>query len=163
MRKRSQRLWVIGIAAALVVVAVPLAMIGFKEAANFFYSPSDVVTKNAAIDGKSARIGGLVEHGTVTHDAGGVLHFSITDTKNSIPVVFDQIPPDLFRECQGVIAEGKFDAQGRLVAKRVLAKHDENYMPPEIYEKMKAAAGEGGVMKCQTEAATPTPAPGAAG
>ena len=161
MRKRSQRLWVIGVAAALVIIAVPLAAIGLKGAANFFYSPSDVVEQNAAVDGKNARIGGLVEQNTVTHDANGILHFRITDTKNSVPVVFDQIPPDLFRECQGVIAEGKFDAEGRLVAKRVLAKHDENYMPPEMYEKMKAAAGDGGMMKCQTEAATP--GPGAAG
>jgi cytochrome c-type biogenesis protein CcmE len=162
MRKRSQRLWVIGIAAALLIVAVPLAAIGFKDAAAFFYSPTDVVTKNVAASGKNARIGGLVEYKTVTHDAAGVMHFRITDTKNSIPVVFDQIPPDLFRECQGVIAEGKFDAEGRLVAKRVLAKHDENYIPQEMYAKMKDAVGEEGMMKCQAEAGQPGRA-GAAG
>jgi cytochrome c-type biogenesis protein CcmE len=160
MRKRSQRLWVIGIAAALVIVAVPLAAIGFKDAAAFFYSPTDVATKNVAANGKNARIGGLVEFKSVTHDADGHLHFRITDTQNSVPVVFDQIPPDLFRECQGVIAEGKFDHEGRLIAKRVLAKHDENYMSPEMYAKMKDAVGEAGMMKCQTEASTQAGAAG---
>ncbi|HEX5006342.1 MAG TPA: cytochrome c maturation protein CcmE, partial [Hyphomonadaceae bacterium] len=88
----------------------------------------------------SARVGGLVEERSVTHDTAGLMMFRITDTKHAVPVVFDGIPPDLFREGQGVIAEGKFDGEGRLVAKRVLAKHDENYMPKETYDALRRAA-----------------------
>jgi cytochrome c-type biogenesis protein CcmE len=95
-------------------------------------------------EGKSARVGGLVEVGSEKHSADGALLFRITDNKHAVPVVFDGIPPDLFREGQGVVAEGRFDAEGRLIAKRVLAKHDENYMPPEVYEALKKNAGEAG-------------------
>ncbi len=136
MRKRSQRLWMIGAAAVLVAGAVALAATALKDTVAFFYSPSDLVEKNVIADGRSARVGGLVEVGSESHDADGMLVFRITDTKNTVPVMFDGIPPDLFREGQGVIAEGKFDGEGRLVAKRVLAKHDENYMPKEVYDAL---------------------------
>ena len=85
-----------------------------------------------------------MEKGSETHDADGALLFKITDGKHTVPVVYHDIPPDLFEEGKGVVAEGKFDETGRLVAKRVLAKHDENYMPKETYDALKRAAESGG-------------------
>jgi cytochrome c-type biogenesis protein CcmE len=147
MRKRSQRLWMIGAAAVLVAGAIGLAAVALKDTVAFFYSPSDLVEKNAIADGRSARVGGLVEVGSEGHNPEGALVFRITDNKHTVPVVFDGIPPDLFKEGQGVVAEGKFDAEGRLVAKRVLAKHDENYMPKEVYDALRKDAEEGVAMK----------------
>ena len=80
--------------------------------------------------------------------------FRITDTKHAVPVVYNNIPPDLFSECQGVVAEGKFDTEGRLIASRVLAKHDENYMPAEVYESMKKNAGEASMASCVVQEAS---------
>jgi cytochrome c-type biogenesis protein CcmE len=140
MRKRSQRLWFIGAAALLAAGGVALAATALQDTVAFFYSPTDVITKDVAASGKNARVGGLVEVKSVGHDANGVMLFKITDNHNAVPVVFDGIPPDLFREGQGVIAEGKFDHDGRLVAKRVLAKHDENYMPKEVYDALRKEA-----------------------
>jgi cytochrome c-type biogenesis protein CcmE len=149
MRKRSQRLWLIGAAVVLVGGAIALASVALKDTVAFFYSPSDLVEKNVVADGKSARVGGLVEAGSETHDSTGALLFHITDNKNSVPVVFDGIPPDLFKEGQGVIAEGRFDGEGRLIATRVLAKHDENYMPKEVHDALckkspESCQGDGG-------------------
>ena len=140
MRKRSQRLWLIGAASVLAIGAVALAATALQDTVAFFYAPSDLVEKHVIVEGKSARVGGLVEERSVTHDAAGLMMFRITDTKHAVPVVFEGIPPDLFREGQGVVAEGKFDAEGRLVASRVLAKHDENYMPKETYDALRRAA-----------------------
>ncbi len=148
MRKRSQRLWLIGAASVLAVGAVALAATALQDTVAFFYGPTDVVEKNLALEGKSARIGGLVEARSISHDESGALVFRITDTKHTVPVIYNDIPPDLFSECQGVIAEGRFDTEGRLVAKRVLAKHDENYMPAEVYESMKKNAGEASMTSC---------------
>jgi cytochrome c-type biogenesis protein CcmE len=144
MRKRSQRLWLIGAAAVLVAGAIGLGAVALKDTVAFFYTPSDLVDRNVIAEGKSARVGGLVEVGSESHDSDGALVFKITDGKHNLPVIFDGIPPDLFKEGQGVVAEGRFDAQGQLVAKRVLAKHDENYMPKEVYDALKKNAGEAG-------------------
>jgi cytochrome c-type biogenesis protein CcmE len=143
MRKRDQRLWFIGAAVVLAVGGVALAATALKDTVAFFYSPSDVIAKDVAASGKNARVGGLVEVKSVSHDAEGQMLFKITDNHHAVPVVFDGIPPDLFREGQGVIAEGKFDHDGRLVAKRVLAKHDENYMPKEVYDALRKEAADG--------------------
>jgi cytochrome c-type biogenesis protein CcmE len=140
MRKRSQRIWMISAAAVLAAGAIGLAAVALQDTVSFFYSPSDVVEKDVALAGKSARVGGLVEVQSVKHDANGQLLFTITDTKNVVPVIFDGIPPDLFNEGQGVVAEGRFDGDGRLIASRVLAKHDENYMPKETYDALRKAA-----------------------
>ena len=144
MRKRSQRLWLIGAAGALALGAVALAATALQDTVAFFYAPSDLVEKNVIAEGKSARVGGLVEVGSETHGSDGALMFRITDNKHTVPVVFEGIPPDLFREGQGVVAEGKFDADGTLIASRVLAKHDENYMPKEVYDALRKDA-EGAV------------------
>jgi cytochrome c-type biogenesis protein CcmE len=146
MRKRSQRLWLIGAAAALVTGAVALAVVGLQGAVAFFQSPSDIAEKGASSFTQSVRVGGLIEVGSQRHEEGGkLLTFSITDGKHAVPVVFEGIPPDMVKEGKGVVAEGKFDASGTLVASRVLAKHDENYMPKEAYDALKRASeSEGG-------------------
>ena len=112
MRKRSQRLWLIGAASVLAVGAVALAATALQDTVAFFYGPTDVVEKNLALEGKSARIGGLVEAQSISHDESGALVFRITDTKHTVPVIYNDIPPDLFSECQGVIAEGTSPASG---------------------------------------------------
>lgn len=141
MRKRSQRLWLIGAAAVLVTGAVALAVVGLQGAVAFFQSPSDIVAKGASSFHQSVRVGGLIEVGSQKHEDGGkLLTFSITDGKHTVPVVFEGIPPDMVKEGKGVVAEGKFDANGTLVADRVLAKHDENYMPKEAYDALKRAS-----------------------
>jgi cytochrome c-type biogenesis protein CcmE len=154
MRKRSQRLWLIGAAALLTTGAVALAATALQDTVAFFQSPSDIALKGVANLKQSLRVGGLVEAGSETHGAGGELLFKITDGKHAVPVVFEGIPPDLFEEGKGVIAEGKFDDTGRLVAKRVLAKHDENYMPKETYDALKRAAESDGVTVYQKEPVT---------
>jgi cytochrome c-type biogenesis protein CcmE len=154
MRKRSQRLWLIGAASVLALGAVALAATALQDTVAFFYGPTDVVERNLAVEGQSARVGGLVEANSVSHDANGALVFRITDTKHAVPVVYNNIPPDLFSECQGVVAEGKFDTEGRLIANRVLAKHDENYMPAEVYESMKKNAGEASMANCGVQEAS---------
>jgi cytochrome c-type biogenesis protein CcmE len=146
MRKRSQRLWLIGAATALVTGAAALAVVGLQGAVAFFQSPSDIAAKGASSYHQSIRVGGLIEVGSQKHgDGGKLLAFSITDGKHTVPVVYEGIPPDMVKEGKGVVAEGKFDASGTLVATRVLAKHDENYMPKEAYDAMKRASeAEGG-------------------
>ncbi len=144
MRKRSQRLWLIGAAAALVAGALGLAVVALQDTVAFFQSPSDIVAKGVPNSNQSIRVGGLVEEGSETHDTDGALLFKITDGKHTVPVIYHNIPPDLFEEGKGVVAEGKFDDTGRLVAKRVLAKHDENYMPKETYDALKRAAESDG-------------------
>jgi cytochrome c-type biogenesis protein CcmE len=151
MRKRSQRLWLIGAAALLAAGAVALAATALKDTVAYFYTPSDLVEKGAAQPGKSARVGGLVQTGSVTHAADGTMTFKITDGPNATLVTFDGIPPDLFAEGQGIVAEGKFDDKGELIAKRVLAKHDENYMPKEVYDSIRKRSGEKGVEEYERE------------
>lgn len=140
MRKRSQRLWLIGAAGLLAAGALTLAVVGLQDTVAFFQSPSDIAEKGVTNLKQSIRVGGLVEEGSETHDADGALLFKITDGKHTVPVIYHNIPPDLFEEGKGVVAEGKFDETGRLVANRVLAKHDENYMPKETYDALKRAA-----------------------
>jgi cytochrome c-type biogenesis protein CcmE len=145
MRKRSQRLWMIGAAAVLVTGAAALAVVGLQGAVAFFQSPSDIAAKGTASYHQSIRVGGLIEVGSQKHgDGGKLLTFTITDGKHTVPVVYDGIPPDMVKEGKGVVAEGKFDSSGTLVATRVLAKHDENYMPKEAYDALKRASEKEG-------------------
>jgi cytochrome c-type biogenesis protein CcmE len=155
MRKRSQRLWFIGAAGVLMAGAVTLGVIGLSGAVAFFQSPSDIAAKGAETFKQNVRVGGLIEIGSQSHGENGkLLTFRITDCKHTVPVVFDGIPPDMVVEGKGVVAEGRFDADGTLVASRVLAKHDENYMPKEAYDSLKRAAGSEGTMTCGDGAAT---------
>ena len=145
MRKRSQRLWFIGAAAVLMTGAVALGVVGLSGAVAFFQSPSDIAAKGADSFKQNLRVGGLIEVGSQSHGADGkLLTFRITDCKHTVPVVFEGIPPDMVVEGKGVVAEGKFNADGVLVADRVLAKHDENYMPKEAYDALKRASDSDG-------------------
>jgi len=103
----------------------------------YFYSPTDLQAKQVA-DGQRFRLGGLVETGSVSSQ-GATVHFTVTDTVNSVPVQFTGVLPDLFREGQGIVAEGSLDGAGTFKASDVLAKHDENYMPKEVADAIKAA------------------------
>lgn len=122
-------LGVLGVAAALVLFAL-------EDSIVFFYSPSDVQEKKISA-GQRFRLGGLVEDGSVKRGEGTTVRFAITDTARSIRVTYTGVLPDLFREGQGVITEGKLGADGVFAADNVLAKHDENYMPPEVADALK--------------------------
>jgi cytochrome c-type biogenesis protein CcmE len=116
-----------------------LVLTAFQENLVFFFTPSQVVAKEAP-QGRTFRIGGMVEKGSVKRQGDGVtVQFVVTDTAKSIPVSYTGPLPDLFREGKGVVAQGKLDADGTFRASEVLAKHDENYMPPEAAEAVKRA------------------------
>lgn len=140
MRKRSQRLWFIGAAALLAAGGVGLAAIALKDTVAYAYTPSQIEEKAAMRPGLSVRLGGIVQPGSVVSGEGAAINFVVMDNTHALPVSFSGVLPDLFAEGQGVVAEGRFDDQGRLVADRVLAKHDENYMPKEVYEAMRKQA-----------------------
>jgi len=129
--------------AAIVVgvgAATAVALQAFQENLLYFYSPSQV-TAGEAPEGRSFRLGGLVTAGSVERTPGELqVRFVVTDNAESIPVAYNGLLPDLFREGQGVIAHGKLDANGQFVADEVLAKHDENYMPPEVAATLKPHA-----------------------
>ena len=121
----------IGIGVVALGVIAALVLGAFRENLVFFFTPTEVVA-NKAPQGRTFRIGGMVEKGSVKRQADGVtVQFSVTDTAKSLPVVFKGSLPDLFREGKGVVAQGQLGADGVFRANEVLAKHDENYMPPE--------------------------------
>jgi cytochrome c-type biogenesis protein CcmE len=131
MKPKNQRLVLVAAAIVAVLVAVLLAMWGLRSQASFFYTPADIAAGKGA-NGQAARLGGMVEKGSVRHEADGVtIRFVLTDGRASTPVVFRGIVPDLFREGSGAVAEGRME-NGVFVADTILAKHDERYMPPEL-------------------------------
>lgn len=136
MRTRhKRRLGFIGFGLALLAAAAFLALRAFKDSIVFFYSPSEVVEKQPTPD-RRLRMGGLVEAGSVERGAEATVRFRVTDLAKTVPVTYRGILPDLFREGQGVVAEGHF-RDGGFVADEVLAKHNEAYMPPEVAEALK--------------------------
>jgi cytochrome c-type biogenesis protein CcmE len=133
---------IVGGVAALAVAAA-LVIGAFQKNLVFFFTPTQVAD-NEAPQGRTFRIGGLVEPGSVRRQADGVtVQFVVTDTARSIPVIFKGILPDLFREGKGVVTQGRLGADGIFQASEVLAKHDENYMPPEAAEALKRAHAKG--------------------
>ena len=131
MKPRSKRLILVGGGVALLVGAVTLVLSAFQQNLVFFHTPTEVA-EGKAPSGKTFRIGGLVEAGSIQRAADGLtVHFVVTDTARSIPVSYKGPLPDLFREGKGAVVQGKLEASGQFVASEVLAKHDENYMPPE--------------------------------
>ncbi len=126
----------IGIAGAVLAVAVGLILFALNDQIVFFQSPTDIAEK-AIPPGQRIRLGGLVEEGTVVRSDDANVSFKVTDTVNSVAVTYKGILPDLFREGQGVVTEGVIDARGIFVADNVLAKHDENYVPKEVAEALK--------------------------
>ncbi len=133
MKAKNQRLMLLVLASVAMLGAVLLAMSAIRDQAAFFYAPGDVVAKGLPLD-RAVRIGGLVRAGSIRRHADGVtMDFVVGDNSDAtIPVTYTGIAPDLFRENSGVIAEGRFRPDGRFVASEILAKHDENYLPPEL-------------------------------
>jgi cytochrome c-type biogenesis protein CcmE len=131
MKTRHKRLAFITLGLCGLGIAAALVLSAFQSNLVFFFSPSQVVAKEAPV-GRTFRVGGLVEKGTVKRDTDGLtVRFVVTDTAQSIPVVYKGILPDLFKEGKGCVAQGKVGTDGVFYADQVLAKHDENYMPPE--------------------------------
>lgn len=133
MKKKNQRLVLIALALVAMLGAVLLAMSAMRDQASYFYAPGDVARRGLPLD-RPVRIGGMVRQGSVERLPDGVsIRFTVFDETNAtIPVQFTGITPDLFKEGSGVVAEGRFRPDGSFVASEILAKHDENYMPPEL-------------------------------
>jgi cytochrome c-type biogenesis protein CcmE len=136
VKAKNQRLVLLVVALAAMLGAVLLAMSALKDQAAYFYSPGDVARERPPV-GRAVRIGGMVQAGSIERDPDGVtIDFLVKDeTPHTIPVRFKGIVPDLFKENSGVVAEGRFDHAGLFFADNILAKHDENYMPPQLDPK----------------------------
>ena len=137
MTRKQKRGVLIGSGVAVLTAAAILVMFALKDSVVFFHTPSDIVEKKIPT-GQRIRLGGLVSAGSVKRGEGLRVSFKVTDTLKEIPVIFDNVLPDLFREGQGVVAEGQLNAAGVFAADSVLAKHDENYMPPEVKKSLEA-------------------------
>jgi cytochrome c-type biogenesis protein CcmE len=139
MKSRHKKLMVIVLGLAGIGIAAALILNAFQSNLVFFFSPTQVARGEAPTD-RAFRIGGLVEVGSVKREVDGLtVRFVVTDTAKSMPVVYKGILPDLFKEGKGVVAEGKLGADGVFTSTQVLAKHDENYMPPEAAHALEQA------------------------
>ena len=136
MTRKQRRGVLIGTCLAVLGVAVGLVLFALRDSIVFFYTPSEVAEKHLET-GQRFRLGGLVEDGSVKRGEGTTVSFVVTDKRSTLPVTFTGVLPDLFREGQGVVAEGVLNSDGVFRADSVLAKHDENYMPPEVAKKLK--------------------------
>ena len=131
MKPKNQRLILVAAAVLALLIAALLAIRGLRDQASYFYTPADIVAGKSE-QGRAMRLGGMVERGSVRRDPDGVtIRFVVTDGQARTPVVFRDLLPDLFREGSGVVADGRMQG-GTFVADRILAKHDERYMPPEL-------------------------------
>lgn len=139
---RKKRLTIVLFLLVGVSVAVALTTYALRQNINLFYDPSQIASGEAPVDVR-IRAGGMVEEGSVQRDPDSLkVEFKVTDFTSSVLVEYTGILPDLFAEGQGVVAMGRMDGNGRFVADQVLAKHDENYMPPEVNEALEKAAGK---------------------
>ena len=139
MKARQKRLTLVVVGVALLGGAVALVLSAFQQNLVFFHTPSEVA-EGKAPSGRTFRIGGMVEDGSIQRAADGLtVHFVITDTAKSIPVAYKGPLPDLFKEGKGAVVQGAIDANGQFNASEVLAKHDENYMPPEAQDAIDQA------------------------
>ena len=131
MKRRHKRIAFIAAGLAALSIAAYLVASAFRNNLVFFFSPTQVAAKEAPVN-RTFRVGGLVQEGTLKRDADGLtVHFIVTDTVASVPVIYKGILPDLFKEGRGCVAQGRVGNDGVFYAESVLAKHDENYMPPE--------------------------------
>jgi cytochrome c-type biogenesis protein CcmE len=164
MTRKQQRLGLLALGMAALGGATALVLVAFSDNLVFFYSPSELRAKAVAPD-RRLRIGGLVEtHSLVRGPDGRQFSFRVTDGASNLAVVYEGLLPDLFREGQGVVAEGKLGPDGVFAATTVLAKHDENYMPREVVDALKQSGHwqEGGATKAAAGPSAPTlpsPAP----
>ncbi len=140
MKPRHKRAAIVVGVLAAVGAAVGLVLNAFNSNLVFFYTPTQVASKEAP-QGRTFRVGGLVEAGSVTRD-GVTVRFVVTDTAKTVPVKYEGVLPDLFKEGKGVVAQGQLGPDGTFVAREVLAKHDENYMPPEAADAVQKAEKE---------------------
>lgn len=139
MTPRQKRMWFIVAGVALVGAAVGLVLYALKSNVSLYFTPTQVYNKEAP-QGRNFRIGGLVEVGSMQREKDGLtVRFNITDTVKTMPVIYKGILPDLFKEGKGVVAQGKLETDNVFHADEVLAKHDENYMPPEAADALKKA------------------------
>ena len=142
---RRQRLFVVAFIVIGAAVAIGLTAYALRSNINLFYPPADIVAGEAPV-GKAIRAGGMVREGSVVRDPNSLrVDFVVTDYQADVPVVYVGILPDLFAEGQGVVASGKLDDAGVFQATEVLAKHDENYMPPEVQDALDASAAKAAV------------------
>jgi cytochrome c-type biogenesis protein CcmE len=137
MKPRHKRIAAIALGVVALGIATALVLTAFRQNLVFFFSPTQVAAKEAPV-GRTFRIGGIVEPGSVKRD-GVEVRFVVTDTAQGLPVVYRGALPDLFREGKMVVAQGQLDDGGTFRAREVLAKHDENYMPPEAKEAVEKA------------------------
>ena len=154
MTSKQRRGTLILVAVAVLGLAAILTLFALKDSVVFFHTPSDIAEENVK-PGDRIRLGGLVEEGSVKRGEGTSVRFVVTDTLKTVPVSYKGVLPDLFREGQGVVAEGVLGPDGQLTADTVLAKHDENYMPPEVADALKARGvklGEGAQHKSASTA-----------
>jgi len=135
MRPRRQRMVLVGLVVVGVTVALTLAFRAFQQNLLYFFSPTQVAAGEAP--GREFRLGGMVVDHSVEREPGSLtVRFVLTDFANTIPVTYTGVLPDLFREGQGIVARGRMNTTGTFVAQEVLAKHDENYMPPEVADAL---------------------------
>ena len=152
MKPRHKKLILIVAGVSIFTVSGLLVLNAFRNNLVFFFSPSEIMEGKAPTSG-TFRVGGLVEKGSVKKSADGLkVDFTVTDLQKSMSIHYEGILPDLFKEGQGVVAQGRFGDNQRFVADQVLAKHDENYMPPEVAKSLKRPMAS-------NEAATPLPPP----
>ena len=137
MTPKRKRLWLVVGSLAVLGFAATLVLTALNDNIVFFYSPTQIAEKQIPPE-RRFRMGGLVEAGSVTRSADGqITRFKVTDTNKTVDVVYRGLLPDLFREGQGVVAEGTLGSDGVFSAREILAKHDENYMPPEVAKALK--------------------------
>jgi len=142
VKPRHQRLIAVAAGVALIAIAAALVLNAFRGNVVFFFSPSEVAASQAPQKG-DFRLGGMVEKGSLKRSADGLtVQFIVTDTARSVPVVYKGILPDLFKEGKGVVTQGSLGTDGVFHANQVLAKHDENYMPPEAAHALSKAQAE---------------------
>jgi len=145
--RRRRRLYMVATLVIGMAAATSLLLAAFQENLVYFYSPSDIAAGEAPVERKF-RVGGLVEQGSVERDPDSLeVSFVLTDTAESVRVVYDGILPDLFREGQGIVANGRLGDDGHFRADEVLAKHDENYMPAEVADALERAGADGDALE----------------
>lgn len=145
MTRKQRRATFIFVSLGILGLAAGLVLFALSDSVTFFYSPSDVAERGVE-PGERIRLGGLVEEGSFQKLGDATVRFNVTDFVETMPVTYRGVLPDLFREGQGVVAEGAVQADGSFTADKVLAKHDENYMPPEVADALKRSGnwqGEG--------------------
>jgi cytochrome c-type biogenesis protein CcmE len=143
MKPRHKRFVLIGLGLIALALAMMLVLNAFRSNLVFFFTPTQVANGEAP-QGRGFRIGGMVENGSLTREGDGLtVHFVVTDTVQRVPVIYKGILPDLFKEGKGAVAHGQLGADGTFHASEVLAKHDENYMPPEAAEALAKAKAAG--------------------